>query len=63
MTRPHTLLANMALCAGLLLSPAAASGVGADVAESSSYCLDNTVGGFTTNIDGDCISDGNLTAP
>ena len=41
----------------------AASGTGIATVESSSYCLDNTIGGFTTNIDVNCISDGNLTAP
>jgi len=39
------------------------NGVGIYALYNSSYCMDNSVGGFTLNIDSGCIGSGNLTAP
>lgn len=39
------------------------NGSGIFSASSDNYCLDNTVGGFSTNIPDNCISSGNLTSP
>lgn len=49
------------IASGWSSSPVNGSGIYS--ASSENYCLDNTVGGFSTNISDKCISSGNLTPP